>query len=379
VPREAAVAPLPRGLAWVIVGVVEEFGGHVHVAHRPLRVGVAARNPWPIRRITEAHSTSEAEAALSETYSALTVREPNTDRRLRMRLESVALPQLVISDLELSTASLYAGNHHPWFALCLPSQGEVRVTSHGSAGVIAGCYGAIMPPDDFVTASFRSDYGRVKIVMVERSGLEDELAAMLGRGLDRPLRFDLQIDLATSGAAVRRSLSILRSELADPEGPLAAPQIAARLSRVLMASLLVSCRHNYSEELAESADDSRRPRAIRVALAAIEDDPIGLHTVSQIAKVSGLSVRALEEGFQRHVGVSPMRHLRRTRLARAHAGLLAADVEKTTATAVAHAWGFLNYGRFAAEYRKRYGRSPSETLKYGELGEIVGGASSTRP
>jgi AraC-like DNA-binding protein len=345
----------------------------VRVAHRSQPVGVDARDPWLIRRITRAHSTAEAEAALSETYSALTVREPNTDRRLRMRLESVALPQLVISDLELSTASLYAGHHHPWFALCLPSKGEVRVTSNRSAGVIAGCYGAIMPPDDLVTADYRSEYGRVKLVMIEKSGLEDELAVMLGRGLDRPLRFDLQIDLAATGAALRRSLSILTSELEEPGGPLATPQIAARLGRVLMASLLVSCRHNYSEELAAPAG-SRHPRAIREALAAIEDNPTGLLTVSQIANVSGLSVRALEEGFQRHVGVSPMRHLRRTRLARAHAALLAADAEQTTATAVAHAWGFLNYGRFAAEYRKLYGRSPSETLKSGD----VGGASSTR-
>jgi AraC-like DNA-binding protein len=342
----------------------------VRVAHTSRRVGAAARDRWLIRRIIRAHSTSEAEVALSETYSALTVRGPSTDRRLRMRLESVALPRLVISDLELATAFVYGGRH-PWFGLCLPSQGEVRVTSNSGAGVIAGCYGAILPPDDPVTASWRSEYGRVKIVMIEKSALEDELAVMLGRGLDRPLRFDLQIDLATSGAALRRSLSILTSELEEPEGPLATPQIAARLGRVLMAGLLVSCRHNYSEELAAPAD-SRRPRAIREALAAIEDDPTGLRTVSQIAKVSGLSVRALEEGFQRHVGVSPMRHLRRTRLAGAHAALLAADAEQTTATAVAHAWGFLNYGRFAAEYRKLYGRSPSETLKSGELGEVVG-------
>jgi AraC-like DNA-binding protein len=349
----------------------------VRVAHRSQRVGAAAGDPWLIRRVTRADSTSEAEVALSETYSALTVRGPSTDRRFRMRLESVALPQLVISDLELATAFVYGG-HHPWFALCLPGQGEVRVKSNNGAGVIAGGYGAIVPPDDLVTADYRSEYGRVKIVMIEKSGLEDELAVMLGRGLDRPLRFDLQIDLATSGAALRRSLSILTSELEEPEGPLATPQIAARLGRVLMASVLVSCRHNYSEELAAPAG-SRHPRAIREALAAIEDDPTGLGSVSQIAKVSGLSVRALEDGFQRHVGVSPMRHLRRTRLARAHAALLAADAEQTTATAVAHAWGFLNYGRFAAEYRKRYGRSPSETLTAGELGEVISGASSTRP
>ena len=349
----------------------------MRLAHRTERIGAAAREPWPIRRVTQADSTSEAEVALSETFSALTLRAPGTDRRVRMRLESVALPQLVINDLELATAFVYAG-HHPWFALCLPSQGEVRVTSNTGTGVVAGCHGAILPPDDLVTADFRSEHGRVTTVMIDKSGLEDELAVMLGRALDRPLRFDLQIDLATSGAAVTRSLRILTSELTEPDGPLATPQIAARLGRLLMASLLVSCRHNYSEELAAPAD-IRRPAAIREALAAIEDDPAGLRTVSEIAKVSGLSVRALEEGFQRHVGVSPMRHLRLTRLARAHAALLAADAEQTTATAVGHAWGFLNYGRFAAEYRKLYGRSPSETLKSGEPAQFVNTASYPRP
>jgi AraC-like DNA-binding protein len=73
-----------------------------------------------------------------------------------------------------------------------------------------------------------------------------------------------------------------------------------------------------------------------------------------------------------------MRHLRGTRLAGAHAVLLTADADQTTATAVAHAWGFLNYGRFAAEYRKLYGRSPSDALRSGEVGQIANGASYPR-
>jgi AraC-like DNA-binding protein len=50
-------------------------------------------------------------------------------------------------------------------------------------------------------------------------------------------------------------------------------------------------------------------------------------------------------------------------MARAHEELLAADSERTTASAVARKWGFGHYGRFAAEYARRFGRKPSETLR----------------
>jgi len=74
-------------------------------------------------------------------------------------------------------------------------------------------------------------------------------------------------------------------------------------------------------------------------------------------------VRALDDGFQRYVGTPPMTYLRQVRMARAHAELFAADPELTTATAIARKWGFGHYGRFAADYARRFGRKPSETLR----------------
>jgi AraC-like DNA-binding protein len=58
-----------------------------------------------------------------------------------------------------------------------------------------------------------------------------------------------------------------------------------------------------------------------------------------------------------------MTYLRRVRMARVHEDLVAADPHLTTATIIARRWGFGHYGRFAAEYLRRYGRKPSETLK----------------
>jgi transcriptional regulator GlxA family with amidase domain len=154
----------------------------------------------------------------------------------------------------------------------------------------------------------------------------------------------------------------LTEELVNPEGMASVPAMAARLGRLVMAGLLVSQPHNYSELLTDGAA-AACPRAIRTALGVIEERPAEIETVSDIAKAVGLSVRALDEGFRRHVGLSPMAYLRQVRLAGAHNELLSADPDRKTASVVARNWNFWHYGRFAAAYFEKYGRTPAETLR----------------
>lgn len=54
--------------------------------------------------------------------------------------------------------------------------------------------------------------------------------------------------------------------------------------------------------------------------------------------------------------------LRRVRLAQARADLEAPG-HNTSVTTVAYDCGFSHLGRFAREYARRYGESPSETLR----------------
>jgi len=62
-----------------------------------------------------------------------------------------------------------------------------------------------------------------------------------------------------------------------------------------------------------------------------------------------------------------MVYLRQVRLRRADADLRAAAGAGVGAgrsvASIASRWGFTNFGRFAAAYRARYGRTPSETLR----------------
>jgi len=56
-----------------------------------------------------------------------------------------------------------------------------------------------------------------------------------------------------------------------------------------------------------------------------------------------------------------MRYLRDARFETVHDALKRAQPEQSVAE-LAMKWGFSHLGRFAVEYRKRFGESPSETL-----------------
>jgi AraC-like DNA-binding protein len=277
-----------------------------------------------------------------------------------MRLSTLATPNVALGDLEL-TNSIALSAHLPSFVVCLPGRGRVSVSTPRASTVVADRHGAVVAPGERAKIEYLSPRCHIRTVIFERTGLESELSSMLGRTVVQPLRFES--DLAyDKGDPLGRSLELLAGEADQPGGLATYPTIAPRLGRLVIAGLLTSFRHNYSDELLRPAS-GHQPKAIRLAIDAIEAHAADIVTVADIARAAGLSVRALDAGFRRHVGIPPMKYLRQVRLAKVHRGLLTSDPSSTTATAIAHRWGFLHYGRFAAEYRLVYGCAPAETLR----------------
>lgn len=101
------------------------------------------------------------------------------------------------------------------------------------------------------------------------------------------------------------------------------------------------------------------PRQVRHAMEfaiANAGSPI---TIADMAALSGVSVRALQMNFKKFINRSPMEFLREERLKRCRAEILAALPTETIAD-VSAKWGFLHPSRFAALYRRVYGRNPSD-------------------
>src|SRR5579875_3777211 len=103
------------------------------------------------------------------------------------------------------------------------------------------------------------------------------------------------------------------------------------------------------------------PASLAHALGWLErrlDEPIRL---DHLAAAAGVRPRTLEAHFRLYLGTTPLGWVRRTRLARARQQLLAPG-NATNVTEVALANGFGQLGRFAGQYRRQFGETPSQTL-----------------
>ena len=85
-------------------------------------------------------------------------------------------------------------------------------------------------------------------------------------------------------------------------------------------------------------------------------------TRDQLAEVSSRSIRTLSRAFERRYGVGPMSFIKQRRLDAAYLDLLNAEADATTVTQVAFNYGFMHVGKFAIEYKKVFGESPSTSL-----------------
>jgi transcriptional regulator GlxA family with amidase domain len=109
---------------------------------------------------------------------------------------------------------------------------------------------------------------------------------------------------------------------------------------------------------------SSTPATCRHVRRAIEfmhdhvDDPIG---IDDIARIAGCSPRRLQLAFQTHAGSSPMAELRRLRMEAAEARLRSGAYDSVTDVALSLC--FNNVGRFAVEFRRQFGASPSQLLQ----------------
>ncbi len=144
---------------------------------------------------------------------------------------------------------------------------------------------------------------------------------------------------------------------------LAAAPLARQELGWLVSSAVLACFPNSTlgAESAPYAGDT--PQPLRRALAFIDEHAGEPITLSEIAIAARLSPRGLQAAFRRHLGTTPLAQLRSVRMERAHRDLQNAEPGDTSVAALAVRWGFTHLGRFAVEYRRRYGSSPSQTLR----------------
>jgi AraC-like DNA-binding protein len=198
---------------------------------------------------------------------------------------------------------------------------------------------------------------------IDRFAVDDALSDALGRHVTAQPDFTPLMPIA---AARTRSwikmVVLLKEQFFRPDSVLNQPMVGLPFVDGLVRGFLLAAEHPHRDAL--TGDEPLvAPRAIRTAVETIEEEAHLPLTLSSIATRSHISVRTLQQGFQRHLDTSPMAYLRDVRLRRAHQALLESDPSTVTVASAASRWGFTNLGRFAAAHAARYREPPAKTLR----------------
>jgi AraC-like DNA-binding protein len=199
-------------------------------------------------------------------------------------------------------------------------------------------------------------------IKIPRSALERRLAGLLGYAPSRPVEFLPRLELDSErGATWNGLIRFLLAELTPQSCYLTTPVGRRTLDDTLISTLLLVQPHNYSEALHAPAP-AAAPSYVRRAEEMIASDPLLEDGLGGVAEQLGISVRTLYAGFRRYRKSTPLNFVRAQRLAKAREILCGAP-PGTRVTDVALSVGYSHFGRFAAEYRARYGELPSATLR----------------
>lgn len=289
--------------------------------------------------------------------------ESRDGRPLDFRLRHLASSKLTIGHLRYGAdAELLVPPMVSCYHMNLTLHGMTQVTQGGRASATEpGASGVIFNPIDPFTVRWSPDAVQYAI-KVPRASLEGQLAALLGRPVTEPIRFDLGFDLTSGrGQSLLAAVHHLRTELSRGGGVADVPLIRAQLESYVLSQMLLVIPHDHHHLLVQPADTIRR-RHVRAAMDYINDHAAEPITGPDIARAAFVSLRALQAGFHDELGVSPMAYLRNVRLDRAHADLLAAPTSASVSE-IATRWGFSHLGRFAEQYRRKFGVLPSETVR----------------
>ena len=301
----------------------------------------------------------EARAFLDPRFYSSAVAPAGAGGRLSARMTVTTVGELTIGDVAFGADLRVAFAELDCYQVNVPlsgrllsrqGTGEARLITPGQAVVYQPRSG---PVEDRWSADCRAIGVKIQPDLLHRT-----LGTTLGATLGHDAVLGGPPELLASWC---RLVRWLHADASHTAGLASHPLMGEQVQEAVVAGLLAVVNDRHRERL-----DSVRPappRAIRRVIDAVQAHPEEPYTLGSLARIAGLSPRAVQLGFRRHIGTTPMGFVRDVRLGRAHEELSSAEPSSVTVAAVAHRWGFVHLGRFARLYRDRYGVPPSQAIR----------------
>ncbi len=326
-----------------------------------------AEQPSPARRfemdVAEFSLVEESEHAVGAAFYTHNTTLPRPKQDFAGRLSLQRLGPVVVGELDYNSGVLLTcpnitGSYH----LNVPVMGSMHSDSRGLDLELTPDHAALYRKDAGVLLKTQEPLHMLAVKLDARA-LEVALSALLGHPIEVDLKLAADVHL-DRGLAKQwwDLLTSVRAQLDRGDVLLQSALVAEPLAQALMTGFLLATDHQFSEELHVDAGHVA-PEPVRLAEDVIRERLAEPITIADIAIEIGFSLRAIQRGFIQHRGVTPSEFIRKERLLRAHADLVAADSSKTLVADVAARWGFGHLGRFSVQYKSVFGMSPSETLR----------------
>ena len=319
--------------------------------------------PVPLRRAAYATSNvDEAHEALRRVYFDFDARVPRRPSDFTCDRRSVDSGVIGLDRLRYSNILGIATEPVGYLHATLVLSGDLTVRAgHEEVQVTRDDLVLVPPGKSFQGTLVDFD---VRILRLPLSAVTHAAAARWGI---EPADFAFRSMLPISAALARywrETLAYLHRVALNPDAALpSAPAHAAIIDLAAAATIATFPSTATTASYLPGPGDSG-PATVRRAIAYLEEHAADAVTLADVATAARTGPRGLQAAFRRHLDTTPMAHLRRIRLDRAHRDLLAADPgHGATVGAIARQWGFTHLGRFAAAYRDTYGTSPAETLR----------------
>jgi AraC-like DNA-binding protein len=280
-------------------------------------------------------------------------------RPLRFRLERRERPGISLSHVRFDYAGCYHVDAPPvrsHYHLQIPLRGGA-VVRHGTREVAtrARVRGLIVSPGE--ETRWRGSGGFEELTLnLDRRLLDRRWAELSREPAGRGLRFAPGLELESQTGEVIRTLA--RWCWNEVEGPSAAP---TGVADALAGWLLLRIPHDRGDARPDTSaivEESRVQDAEDWFLRCATRPT----SVADAARRQGITARTLQRAFARWRTYTPREFMRRVRFERARERLRSAATHERV-TDVAVSLGFDQLGQFSVDYRRRFGESPSTTLR----------------
>lgn len=285
--------------------------------------------------------------------------EPHGD--VDLRLDARRADRVGIVEMDYgATVDITPDPLDSFYLVQIPQRGAARIDHEGTEIRSDPSVASVLSPRSSSSMTWFAGNPQT-VVYLDRGLVEDCARSLTGRASDEPLIFDVGMPLTSPSAhSWLETVSCLKAELTGWRSDTPGAHASA-LGRSVAAQLIETQRHNFTDVMARRASAARG--TARRAAQYIEENLSEPLTVAAVAAEQGVCTRVLQEAFRRELDTTPLTYIRDLRMRTARARLLAGHPDELSVTDVALGVGMTHLGRFSVDYRRRFGESPSHTLR----------------